>query len=54
MTATGTFYLSEQCALSRITAAGASSIEARGDDVYFMFDGLGLGRGAPVSAFASR
>jgi hypothetical protein len=53
-TATGTFFLSEQRALSRVTAAGASAIEERGDDVYFMFDGLGIVHGAPVSAFAGR
>ena len=53
-TATGTFFLSDQRALSRLTAAGASAIEARGDDVYFVFDGLGIVRGAPVSAFAAR
>jgi hypothetical protein len=53
-TATGTFYLSDQRALSRLTAAGASAIEARGDDVYFVFDGLGIVRGAPVSAFAAK
>jgi hypothetical protein len=53
-TATGTFYLSDQRAIARLAAAGASAIEARGDDVYFVFDGLGIVRGAPVSAFASR
>ena len=50
-TATGTFFLSEQRAITRLTAAGASAIEARGDDVFFVFDGLGVVRGAPVSAF---
>jgi hypothetical protein len=53
-TATGTFFLSDQRAIARLTAASASAIEARGDDVYFVFDGLGIVRGAPVSAFASR
>jgi len=53
-TATGTFLLSDDRAVSRLTAAGATSIESRGDDVYFVFDRVGVVRGAPVSAFTSR
>jgi hypothetical protein len=52
-TATGTFFLSERNALTRLMSAGASAIEIRGDDVFLVLDGLGVVRGTPVSAFAA-
>jgi hypothetical protein len=52
-TATGTFFLSERNALTRLMGAGASAIEIRGDDMFLVLDGLGIVRGTPVSAFAA-
>jgi hypothetical protein len=52
-TATGTFFLSERNALTRVMRAGATAIEIRGDDLFLVLDGVGIVRGTPVSAFAA-
>jgi hypothetical protein len=51
-TKSGSFYISDAGAITRLTSDGASAIELHGDELFMVTDAHGIVRGAPVSSLA--